>query len=377
MLIKNARIVTRDDAFLGVVRFAEGRIADITAGGTAAREAEDWDGDYLLPGLVELHTDNIEKHLAPRPGVLWNHEAAILVHDAQVASAGITTVFDALGIGSRPNVGLRGSELQTKCALAIERFARRGLLRAEHFLHLRCEVATADVVDVFDSLCGHSLLRLASVMDHTPGQRQWHDPVQWRKYQERHGKWTDERASAALEELAIDQRRFADLHRNEIVARCKALNIPLASHDDTLIEHVEEAARDGIVLAEFPTTMAAAQAARAHGIATIMGAPNVVRGGSHSGNVSALELAREGLLDILSSDYVPSSLLIAAFDLVYKAGWSLPQAIGTISSAPARAAALMDRGAIVPGLRADCVRVAFVDGLPIPRSTYREGLRVS
>lgn len=377
MLIKNARIVTRDESFVGVVRIADGLIAEVSAGTTAARDAEDWNGDYLLPGLVELHTDNIEKHLAPRPGVLWNHEAAILVHDAQVASAGITTVFDALGIGSRPNVGLRGSELQTKCAMSIERFARRGLLRAEHFLHLRCEVATEDVVRVFDSLSAHSLLRLTSVMDHTPGQRQWHDPQQWRKYQERHGAWSDERASSALEELADDQRRFANDHRREIVARCKALGIPLASHDDTLVEHVEEAARDGIVLAEFPTTMVAAQAARVHGIATIMGAPNVVRGGSHSGNVSALELAQEGLLDILSSDYVPSSLLIAAFDLVYKAGWSLPQAMRTVSSAPARAAGLLDRGAVEVGLRADIARVAFVDGLPIPRSTYRQGLRVS
>jgi len=294
-----------------------------------------------------------------------------------VASAGITTVFDALGIGSRPNVGLRGSELQTKCAMSIERFARRGLLRAEHFLHLRCEVATEDVVRVFDSLSGHSLLRLASVMDHTPGQRQWHDPQQWRKYQERHGAWSDERADAALEELADDQRRFADNHRREIVLRCKTLGVPLASHDDTLVEHVDEAARDGIVLAEFPTTIVAAQAAHAHGIATIMGAPNVVRGGSHSGNVSALEMAREGLRDILSSDYVPSSLLIAAFDLVYKAGWSLPKAVRTVSSAPARAANLLDRGAVEAGLRADIVRVAFVDGLPIPRATYREGVRVS
>ncbi len=377
MLIKNARIVTRDESFVGVVRIEDGLIAEVSAGGTAVRDAEDWEGDYLLPGLVELHTDNIEKHLAPRPGVLWNHEAAILVHDAQVACAGITTVFDALGIGSRPDVGLRGSELQTKCATSIERFARRGLLRAEHFLHLRCEVATEDVVRVFDSLSGHSMLRLTSVMDHTPGQRQWHDPAQWRKYQERHGAWSDERTSSALEELAADQRRFADDHRRAIVERCKARGIPLASHDDTLVEHVEEAARDGIVLAEFPTTLVAARAARAHGIATIMGAPNVVRGGSHSGNVSALELAQEGLLDILSSDYVPSSLMIAAFDLVYKAGWALPRAIGAVSWAPARAANLVDRGAVEVGLRADIVRAAFVDGLPVVRCTYREGVRVS
>jgi len=376
MLIKNARIVTRDEEFTGVVRVTDGRINEVAPGTTSAAQAEDWEGDYLLPGLVELHTDNIEKHLAPRPGVLWNHEAAILVHDQQVACAGITTVFDALGIGSRPDVGVRGREIQTKCAQSIENFARRGLLRADHFLHLRCEVATADVVEIFDSLSSHPLLRLASVMDHTPGQRQWHDPVQWRRYQERHGKWTDERARTALEELAEDQRRYAHAHRRDIVERCRSLGVSLASHDDTLVEHVEEAARDGIVLAEFPTTLVAAEASRRLNIATIMGAPNVVRGGSHSGNVSALELAQAGLLDILSSDYVPSSLLIAAFDLVRKADWTLPRAIATVSSAPARAAGLDDRGAIAPGLRADLVRVASADGLLVPRATYRAGLRV-
>jgi alpha-D-ribose 1-methylphosphonate 5-triphosphate diphosphatase len=376
MLIKNARIVTRDEAFIGVVRIEDGCIAEVAPGNTSAREAEDWNGDYLLPGLVELHTDNIEKHLSPRPGVLWNHEAAILVHDAQVAAAGITTVFDALGIGSRQD-SLRERDIQTNCARSIEIFMKRGLLRADHFLHLRCEVATADVVEIFDSLSAHPLLQLASVMDHTPGQRQWHDPVQWRRYQERNGKMTDERANEVVETLAADQRRFAALHREQIVARCKSLNVALASHDDTLVEHVEEAARDGIVLSEFPTTRAAAEAAHAHGIATIMGAPNIVRGGSHSGNVSALALAQAGLLDILSSDYVPSSLLIGAFELVEKAGWTLPRAIATVSSAPAHAAGLNDRGAIAPGLRADFVRVVTAGVLPVPRATYLRGARVS
>lgn len=376
MLIKNARVVTRDEVFTGAVRIEDGVIRDVERGNTSAREAEDWDGDYLLPGLIELHTDNLEKHLAPRPGVFWNTDAAFVIHDAQVAAAGITTVFDALAIGTRATVGIRGREIQTKCAEALERFSARGLLRAEHFLHLRCEIATADVVEVFDSLCGHPLLRLASVMDHTPGQRQWHDREQWRRFQERHGKWTDEQASMMLTALESEQQRFADAHRREIVARCAALGVPVASHDDTLIEHVEQAAAEGIVLAEFPTTRIAAEAAHAHGLSTVMGAPNIVRGGSHSGNVSALELAEAGLLDILSSDYVPSSLLTAAFELVDKAGWTLPQGIATVSAEPARSAGLHDRGAIEPGLRADFVRVTMLDALPVPRATYRAGLRI-
>jgi alpha-D-ribose 1-methylphosphonate 5-triphosphate diphosphatase len=376
MLIRNARVVTRDEVFTGVVRIEDGKIQDVERGTTSAPEAEDWDGDYLLPGLIELHTDNLEKHLAPRPGVLWNTDAAFVIHDAQVAAAGITTVFDALAIGSRLNAGLRGRDVQTQCAEALTRFSERRLLRAEHFLHLRCEIATADVVEVFDSLCKHPLLRLASVMDHTPGQRQWHDREQWRRFQERNGKLSDEHVTTALAELADEQERYADVHRQQIVARCTALGLPVASHDDTLVEHVEQAAAEGIVLAEFPTTRIAAEAARKHGISTIMGAPNIVRGGSHSGNVSALELAKAGLLDILSSDYVPSSLLTAVFELVDKAGWTLPRAMATVSAEPARTAGLHDRGAIAPGLRADFVRVTMLDTLPVPRATYREGARI-
>lgn len=376
MLISNARVVTRDDVFIGTVQIDGESIRAVSRGTTAARDADDWGGDYLLPGLVELHTDNLEKHLAPRPGVYWNVDAAFVTHDAQVAAAGITTVFDALAIGTRLNVGVRGHDVQTQCADALARFASHGLLRAEHFLHLRCEIATEDVVDVFDSLARHPRLRLASVMDHTPGQRQWKDPQQWRHYQERHRKWSDEEAATTIAELADEQQRYADAHRRAIVARCRALGVPVASHDDTVIEHVEQAAREGIALAEFPTTHAAAEAAHARGIATVMGAPNLVRGGSHSGNVSALALARAGLLDILSSDYVPSSLLCAAFDLVHQAHWSLPRAIDTVSGSPARHTGLRDRGEIAPGLRADFVRVALHGTLPVPRATYVRGRRV-
>ncbi|MBC8728805.1 alpha-D-ribose 1-methylphosphonate 5-triphosphate diphosphatase [Paraburkholderia sp. UCT2] len=376
MLIRNARVVTRDEEFTGTLRIENGVIVDLERGTTSAAEAEDWNGDYLLPGLVELHTDNLEKHLAPRPGVRWNIDAALVIHDAQVAAAGITTVFDSLRIGARSDVDMHSRDLQTQCVEALARLSACELLRAEHFLHLRCEIAAPDVVNVFDSLCTHPLLRLASVMDHTPGQRQWHDRDQWRRWQERHGKLTDEHFAAVIAELSDGQERFADRHRREIVARCMELGVPVASHDDTVIEHVEQAAAEGIVLAEFPTTRIAAQAAREHGIATIMGAPNVVRGGSHSGNVSAIELAKAGLLDILSSDYVPSSLLTAAFELVGKAGWTLPRAMATVSAQPARAVGLDDRGAIAPGLRADFVRVRMHDALPVPRATYRAGERV-
>jgi alpha-D-ribose 1-methylphosphonate 5-triphosphate diphosphatase len=154
--------------------------------------------------------------------------------------------------------------------------------------------------------------------------------------------------------------------------------LTLASHDDTTIEEVEEAHRDGAVIAEFPTTLEAAHASRQLGMATVMGAPNVVRGGSHSGNASARELAEEGELDILSSDYVPGALLMAAFRLAdVKALGGLPGAIRLVAKAPADATGLHDRGEIAIGLRADLLRVASHDGEPVVRAVWREGRRVA
>ena len=378
MLIKNARIVTPETTFTGVVEVREGRIHCADEGTTQVPEAIDWAGDHLVPGLVELHTDNLEKHLAPRPGVQWNTHAAFAIHDAQVAAAGITTVFDSLVIGERDAPGLRSRQLQNECGQALLDTVAAGLFRADHFLHLRCEVATSDAADAFAEMSDHPLLRLVSVMDHTPGQRQWHDPVQYRQYHERNGKVSDETWQAMLTDLKAQQEAFALPHRRTIVAMSRERGLPLASHDDTSIEHVDEAVRDGVALSEFPTTLTAARAAREKSIGVIMGAPNIVRGGSHSGNVAAADLAREDILDILSSDYVPSSLLQAAFQLHCDIGWSLSKAMRTVSWAPAQSVGLTDRGGIVPGLRADMVRVAIRPGMPpVPRATYLEGQRVA
>jgi alpha-D-ribose 1-methylphosphonate 5-triphosphate diphosphatase len=177
------------------------------------------------------------------------------------------------------------------------------------------------------------------------------------------------------------QARYAEPHRAYFVDYCRAQGIALASHDDTTPEHVAQAHADGASMSEFPTTLAAARAARERGLAIVMGGPNVVRGGSHSGNVAAAELAREGLLDILSSDYVPGSLLSAALRLVDEGITDWPRAVATISREPARATGLADRGEIAPGLRADLIRVRVVDTpggarQAVVRAVWREGRRV-
>ncbi|RYI18772.1 MAG: alpha-D-ribose 1-methylphosphonate 5-triphosphate diphosphatase, partial [Acetobacteraceae bacterium] len=150
----------------------------------------------------------------------------------------------------------------------------------------------------------------------------------------------------------------------------------LASHDDTDISHVARSAEHGVQFAEFPTTLAAARACNDHGIKVMMGAPNLIRGGSHSGNVAAADLAEAALLDIISSDYVPSSLLSAGL-LLGDLWGDTSRGIATVTEAPARAVGLSDRGKILPGLRADLARVSRIGNPAVVRSVWVRGSRVS
>ncbi|RPH43316.1 MAG: alpha-D-ribose 1-methylphosphonate 5-triphosphate diphosphatase [Burkholderiales bacterium] len=371
----NALIVAADEAFVGHVVVAGGTIRTVGRGATATPGAIDLGGDWLLPGFVEVHTDNLEKHMLPRPGVLWDAYAATVVHDAQCAGAGITTVLDAVVIGSRDLGGGR-SLMQDTAIECLQRCREDGVLRVEHLLHLRCELATADVLERFMLNVDRPDLRLVSVMDHTPGQRQWRDLARYRQYMERNGRYTEERFSAMLAEQHLEHEAHADANRRAVVEAARARGVPVASHDDTEVRHVEQARDEGIVMSEFPTTVEAARAAREAGMSIVMGGPNLVRGGSHSGNVSAGELARLGLLDIVSSDYVPSSLLMSVLRLRAD-GWSLPSAVGTVSRAPALSVGLPDRGEIAPGRRADLIHVRPRGAQAAVMQTWVAGRRVA
>lgn len=379
MVFSNARLVLADEVLHGTLSTFDGRIAAIDAGGTGAA-ALDLEGDYLLPGLVEVHTDNFERHLMPRPKVQWAELPALLAHDAEVASAGITTVFDALGVGEADTESLRGNPWGTVLH-TLDRCTAQDMLRADHHLHVRCELPAPNTIELFEPFRGHPRLSLISLMDHTPGQRQWENIDLARIYYTGKKGWSREKFEHRAAEAEALQRRYAESHRRHFVDYCRTHGIALASHDDTTVEHVAQAHAEGVSMSEFPTTLAAARAARDRGLSTVMGGPNVMRGGSHSGNVAAADLARDGLLDILSSDYVPSSLLGAAMRLVADELLTLPQAVRTVTYAPARATGLHDRGAIESGLRADLVRVRMTD-LPdgskhaVVRSVWREGQRV-
>lgn len=373
--VRNARIVLADNVVEGSVLVRDGLIAAIDPG--PSQVGEDFEGEYLIPGLVELHTDHFENHYRPRPGVTWQAIAALQAHDAQVAGAGITTVFDAVRLGSDPEVGDITDDVAAQVD-AIAQADQEDRLRADHLVHLRCELPTPDVVEQFVAHCEKPVVKLASLMDHTPGARQFTTLEHYIAYYKKKMRLSD----AEMARFIADRQQERELHlqRNHdaILEKGRAIGLAFASHDDATEEHVEEAVRDGVVIAEFPTTMNAARAAHSAGLAVLMGAPNVVRGKSHNGNISASELAREGVLDVLSSDYVPFSLMIAAFqlpDLVE--GISLPESVGLVTRNPARAAHLDDRGEIAVGMRADLVRVRKADTAPVVRGVWRQGRRVS
>jgi len=378
MILTNARIVTHDEVFVGSIEVQSGRIESIGEGRSTRSDAIDLEGDWLIPGLVEIHTDNLEKHLVPRPGVLWNGESAFRIHDAQLACAGITTAFDGVVIGDIEANTLRGRFLEISLS-AIQALANSPLTRCEHLLHLRCELANYDVWDHYLALVDNPRVQLISLMDHTPGQRQWRDLGKYREYTERQGRLSDEAFEALMAERISAQAEHADRQRLRLVTDVRERGLPLASHDDTSAEHVCQAHSEGIAISEFPTTIEAAQTARQLGLKTVMGAPNVVNGGSHSGNVAAMALAKLGLLDALSSDYVPASLLDAAFLLHDETELSLPEAIRTVTATPAAMVGLVDRGQIALGLRADLVwvhRPSRAEGACV-RAAWRAGSRVA
>ncbi len=378
IVIGNARIVLAERVIEhGWVALADGRIAGFGEG-RAPEASEDAGGDLIMPGLIELHTDHLEAHYVPRPKVFWNPVAAVISYDGQLATSGITTVLDSLRVWREDGADeVDGRAVVLAEAIASAREA--SLLRADHFLHLRCEIPMPSVIEEARELIGRPDVKLMSLMDHTPGQRQFRDEGKLRDYYRgKGGGRTDAELDVLFARRLAYQKAYATDNMRAIVALAHEHEIPLASHDDTTEENVADAVRDRVAVAEFPTTMEAARALHKAGIGILMGAPNVVRGGSHSGNIAAVDLAREGYLDILSSDYIPSSLLMAALQLPQHVPQiDLASAVRTVTKRPADAVGLTDRGEIAVGKRADLIRVHLAGEVPVVRSVWREGHRVA
>lgn len=373
----NAKIITENAIIQGTLMFADGVIRSIDSGRSVPSGAIDCEGDYVAPGLIELHTDNLERHLTPRPKVNWPKRAAVLGHDRELAGAGITSVFDALRVGSEADQKRQGYLRYARETVdhILDQINHRAL-KVSHHIHLRAELCTETLVEELYEFSENDRVRLVSLMDHTPGQRQFRDLSKHREYLVGKHGYNDAEVEAHWTKLRELQTLYLEKNRAATVAYATEVGAILASHDDTTLDDVLESDRLGITVAEFPTTLEAAEACRAKAQFIVMGAPNIVRGGSHSGNVAAQELARGGLLDILSSDYVPAALLNAAVSLGTLLE-DMAAGIRTVTACPADAVGFDDRGRIAPEKRADLVRFAMHDGLPIIKSVWSRGQRIA
>ncbi len=373
--IANARVVLEDAVVEGGLGWSDGLIEDV--GPAGGRAEVDFGGDYLLPGLIDLHTDNLEKHFAPRPNVTWDAVLAAVAHDAQIAAAGITTVFDSLCVGQSIRQADRIDWLAPMLdGMATARDAE--LLRIDHRLHLRCEVTDPNAPALFDGLAEAHPVAFMSVMDHAPGHRQSPDVD---RYIETMTNWIGgdrDKIVGQVDALMERSKSVGPEVARDLAARASRLDLALATHDDDSAAHVAFAQSLGAVMSEFPTTMEAAEAARDAGLMVAGGAPNLVRGGSHSGNAAVADMARANALDAICSDYVPGAMLSAVWRLTGDdIGWELPRAVSAASLGPAQAAGLDDRGALAPGLRADMIRVRVIDGRAHVLGVWREGRRVA
>ncbi|MBB5689948.1 alpha-D-ribose 1-methylphosphonate 5-triphosphate diphosphatase [Roseomonas alkaliterrae] len=375
-ILTNAILVLPEETLPGTLVIRSGRIAETQPGRSHAASARDLEGDYLIPGVVDVHTDNLERQVQPRQNARWPSRSAMIAHDAQCAAAGVTTVLDALCLGDLGFDQGRGQTFLDGVA-DLDALADTGVLRSEHFLHLRCELPAADMKPAMDPVADHPRVRMVSLMDHSPGVGQYRDIERYVAMRRKQTQMTVEQVQDRIASLLDQRARLREPQRAWLLDRIRHRDLPIASHDDETAEDVRRNLADGIRISEFPVTMVAAEAARDAGVEVIAGAPNIVRGGSHSGNVAAADLVRAKAADAFASDYVPASMVEAAWRAVEEAGITLPQAVAMITDRPARMCRLDDRGRLAPGLRADLAQIRTVEDIPVVRRVWREGSRVA
>ncbi|MDX5935998.1 alpha-D-ribose 1-methylphosphonate 5-triphosphate diphosphatase [Acidithiobacillus thiooxidans] len=376
LTFSNFRMVLEDSIVHGALTLDEnGKIIALEEDPHPRPGSEDGQGDWLLPGLVDVHTDNLERQVQPRSNVRWPSRSAFLAHDSQCAAAGITTVADALCVG---DAGFESQRIQTlrDAVVDLTFLDEQGLLRSDHVLHLRCELPTPNMQQLFETAMAQAPVHMISIMDHTPGVGQHANLDKFRE-----GRRGDGYSEAELDQMIVEAQQRREMHseinRHYLLEKLRGMGLQIASHDDRTAEEVRRNAAEGIRIAEFPVTLEAAQEARKLGMATVAGAPNVVRGGSHSGNVAVRDLVAAGLVDVLASDYVPHAMLEAAFALTRMGLIKLPEAVQMVSLAPARMLGLEDRGALQIGMRGDLLRVRDFDNHPLLRAVWKAGERIA
>ncbi|MVW79594.1 alpha-D-ribose 1-methylphosphonate 5-triphosphate diphosphatase [Bordetella sp. 02P26C-1] len=329
----------------------------------------DMRGQTLLPGLIDVHCDAIEKEAEPRSKVLFPLDFAVAQVDRRNAAAGIMTPYHALSF-SNSEWGVRNNETAARVVRAIRAFRGQGLV--DNRVHCRYEITDAAALPVLERLLEEGAVDLLSVMDHSPGQGQFKSLESYVQYMMgNHAYSRDEAEQVAREKL---QSRDGAAERVKVLlAHAQGRGVPTASHDDDTVQRVVAMRSLGVSMSEFPINLDTAKAAVSCGLPTVLGAPNILRGQSQSGSMRAIDAVRAGVAGILCSDYQPSTLIAAAFLVAAHTDLTLPQAVALVTANPADACRLNDRGRVAVGLRADLVAVTLLRDLPMVTHAWSAG----
>ncbi|NYH99403.1 alpha-D-ribose 1-methylphosphonate 5-triphosphate diphosphatase [Cupriavidus plantarum] len=326
-------------------------------------------GHTVMPGLIDVHCDAIEKEVEPRAGVLFPLDFAVAQVDRRNAAAGITTPYHALSFASN-QFGVRNNDTAATLVRTVAAFNDHALV--DNRIHCRYEVTDPAAVPVLEALMEEGVVDLLSVMDHSPGQGQFKTVEAYLAYMMgNHGMTREEAADAVAKKQA--ELDGAPERVNRLLARARQHGIPTASHDDDSPERIAAMHALGVRMSEFPINVETARAATDVALPTILGAPNVLRGKSQSGSMRALDAILAGVAGILCSDYQPSTLIAAAFAAARLAEMPLYEALRLVTSNPADACGLTDRGRLRPGARADVIAVSTVAGQPLVTHTWSAG----
>lgn len=369
-LITRARIVLKDrvidDASLLI---NEGVIEAINPDQADANQVVDLQGKVLMPGMIDIHCDALEKEVEPRPNVHFPLDFACVQADKRNAAAGITTIYHALSF-AHEELGVRNNEFAAEIARAVHMWQPHALV--DNRVHCRYEITDATGLPILKQLLEEDAMHMISMMDHTPGQGQFKDMAAYKNYLTR----TYKKSEQEVDELVarkVDAATGAFERMQALSQLAHSRNIAVASHDDDSAERVATMNDIGADISEFPINLEAAKAAKAANMSTVFGAPNILRGGSQSGSMKAIEAIQNGVADCLCADYSPASLIVSVFKLPQLLDMSLVDAIKLVTLNPARAAKLDDRGELAVGKRADLIGVGQPAGLPQVTHTWRGG----
>lgn len=376
ILLTNATIVLRDAVITNGWLLIE---ADLIASVGAMPHApsihgatvRDLGGALLMPGVIDLHCDTIEKMVQPRPGVEINGAVALHITDRLLVNSGVTCEFHSLSLDDA-EFGVRNEDFIQNFINEVNRADHASV---RHYIHARVEVSSARGAYALSNIIDQPLVKLVSIMDHSPGQGQYVTDESFRYYVAK----TTGRTDSEIDEIILTKAQLKAGIPDRIdyvVQLCRNAHIPLATHDDDTIEKINAWVEMGIGISEFPTTVEAAAAAHQHGMLVGMGAPNVLRGRSSGGNLSAIDAIRAGHVDWLCADYYPAAMIPAALTLVDHGILDLPSAIALITANPAQAIGMEHHiGQIAVGLSADLVVVTRTPQ-PIVRDVYVAGVQV-